>query len=1100
MSVYKALQKITPKAGRTADYRIKKKLPELTERRTAILKALTKSIEIFSNHKGETFNDVMSCGIQPIADAVGFDRVAFYTLENRDGVKRLGQAYSWDKLKGGMTYIDEEMRVLPNIPVLNKWISIGLKGRCIRLKESDYSKEEKIFLSKYGIRSMLIIPIFTQGEMWGCINFQDHNSDSYFDKDCADLLNTAARVFSNFIIWAEEMRSTGKAIEASKRRKNMMDTLNRMAVLFLSQSNEIFENTMTDGIKEIADILDLDRFSIWRNVPKSDGLHTGQIYRWDRESGGTTLPTAGLEDIIYAQLAPRWEKFFSEGGIINGPVKLLPEAPLLLSFGMVSAFIVPVFFNNIFWGITFFEDRHNERFFDENSVDMMRSAAFLCVTNVIKAKMEQNINKANKLTSEILDGSPLNFTIFDETARVIDCNDATLKCFNTTKEYYLKHFYEFSPEYQSDGVKSGEKALSLVKQVLTGEKKVFEWVHRSLTGELIPFEINLLRKKYNDNYVALGYQYNLQKTKKMEENIRIQSELLKVKLEQEELVSEISRGFISSGDSQMLVKVAINKLGRYHKVSHVYIFAMDYKDSNAYLAYSWAVDDTPPQKLELNLFSYFESTFPKVLPDCSTMPVISCENTADTLGEAYYAFSSVNVAAVIITPLYVEGRLWGVMSVEQCSTPRQWTSNEKGSVSMTASTIAGIIMRDIYNSKLNDALQNATAAGKAKGEFLSNMSHEMRTPLNAIIGMTTIGRNAKDIERKDYALNKIEDASNHLLGVINDVLDMSKIEANKLELSPGEFSFERMLQKVATVVNFRIDEKQQILAINIDKEIPKILIADEQRLAQVITNLLSNAVKFTPQKGKITLDTRFLGKKDGLYNLQISVSDTGIGISEEQQKRLFSSFQQAESSTTRKYGGTGLGLAISKSIVEMMGGKIWIESEPGKGATFAFTISAARSAEKKFDEHGGEDRQEKEKTISDNAKLFAGNRILLVEDMEINREIVTALLEPVQMEIECAENGEQAVNMYKEAPDKYNLIFMDIQMPVMDGYEATRVIRSLEAENSRKRIPIVAMTANVFKEDIEKCIEAGMDDHIGKPVDFEKIKEKLKIHLIKTSS
>ena len=393
--------------------------------------------------------------------------------------------------------------------------------------------------------------------------------------------------------------------------------------------------------------------------------------------------------------------------------------------------------------------------------------------------------------------------------------------------------------------------------------------------------------------------------------------------------------------------------------------------------------------------------------------------------------------------------------------------------------------------------EEAKSASEAKSRFIANMSHEMRTPLNAITGMTAIGKNAKDVERKDYALDKIKDASTHLLGVINDVLDISKIEANMLELSPVEFNFEKMLQDTAAVINFRVDEKKQKLTLNIDNKIPKILIADNQRLAQVVTNLLSNAVKFTPENGSITLDARCIEAENDTCTVQISVTDTGIGISGEQQKKLFQSFQQAETSTTRKYGGTGLGLAISKSIVEMMGGKIWITSEPEKGSTFSFTVMAkiGKTAENVNEQTAGNSGQIEEKQ-TDISGLFAGRRILLVEDVEINREIVVTLLEPTQLEIDCAENGMEAVRMFSQSPGKYELIFMDVQMPEMDGYEATRRIRSMDAPTA-KTIPIVAMTANAFREDIEDCLSAGMDDHIGKPIDFDKVIEKLYAFLLK---
>jgi len=398
---------------------------------------------------------------------------------------------------------------------------------------------------------------------------------------------------------------------------------------------------------------------------------------------------------------------------------------------------------------------------------------------------------------------------------------------------------------------------------------------------------------------------------------------------------------------------------------------------------------------------------------------------------------------------------------------------------------------------------------KHKSAFLANMSHEIRTPMNAIIGMVTIGRSVSDVERKDYCLSKIGDASNHLLGIINDILDMSKIEANKFSLSPVEFIFEKMLQRVVNVINFRIDEKAQKLSVNIDKDIPKRLIGDDQRLAQVLTNLLGNAIKFTPEKGSITINARFVKEEDDVCTIQIGVSDTGIGISPEQQARLFQSFEQAESNTTRKYGGTGLGLAISKNIVEMMGGEIWINSEVGKGSTFTFTVKMKRAAEI-TDESVNTNKQQAEK-IGANTGVFAGRRLLLVEDVEINREIVQSLLEPTQLQIDCAENGAEAVRIFTENPDKYDIIFMDVQMPEMDGYDATRRIRAFEKQRNSntesaketpkqlsgqpKGVPIIAMTANVFHEDIQKCAESGMDSHLGKPIDINEVMSKLHAYL-----
>ncbi|MDR3364945.1 MAG: response regulator [Clostridiales Family XIII bacterium] len=382
-----------------------------------------------------------------------------------------------------------------------------------------------------------------------------------------------------------------------------------------------------------------------------------------------------------------------------------------------------------------------------------------------------------------------------------------------------------------------------------------------------------------------------------------------------------------------------------------------------------------------------------------------------------------------------------------------------------------IIFHDVTD--LEEAREQAERANRAKSEFLSNMSHEMRTPMNAIIGMSAIGKATADIEKKDYAFKKIDDASRHLLGVINNILDMSKLEADSLEISPAAFDFEALVMRVIDDFAFRADEKRHQLSWAVDERIPKTLVGDAQRIAQVVTIILDNAVKFTPEKGRVALDASLEHLENGRCAIRICVTDTGIGIANEQRTRLFRAFEQAESSATRKYGGTGLGLAIAKRIAEMMGGDIEVVSEPGKGSTFSITMELGYEA-------GASEAESPEESD------FSGRTILLAEDVDINREILVSLLESTNVAVESAENGVQAVELFKGDPGKYDLIFMDMQMPEMDGLEATRLIRASEAMNAAS-IPIVAMTANVFREDIENCIAAGMNGHIGKPIMYEQV-------------
>ncbi len=390
---------------------------------------------------------------------------------------------------------------------------------------------------------------------------------------------------------------------------------------------------------------------------------------------------------------------------------------------------------------------------------------------------------------------------------------------------------------------------------------------------------------------------------------------------------------------------------------------------------------------------------------------------------------------------------------------------------------------ELYDTqkKLEKAIIEAEEASKAKSDFLARMSHEIRTPMNAIIGMTRIGMDAEEEERRQYCLNRIDVASANLLDIINQILDMSKIEANKLELDTVEFNLKKMINSICMVMGIKVEEKSQKLRVIYETDFNNTLIGDEIRITQVITNLLSNSIKFTPEQGEIEIRIEEIEKDDKLL-LKISIADNGIGIDEKQKERIFHSFEQADGSTSRKFGGTGLGLAICKKIVEMMSGEIWVESELGEGATFIFTIQLERGASIL-------ENDTVERELEQSATLF-GKEILLVEDVDINREIVITLLMEFGVKADIAINGRQAVEMFKENPEKYDLILMDIQMPEMDGYEATRCIRSLPYEYASK-VGIIAMTANVFKEDVEKCLEAGMNEHISKPIDVDDMQEKI---------
>lgn len=388
------------------------------------------------------------------------------------------------------------------------------------------------------------------------------------------------------------------------------------------------------------------------------------------------------------------------------------------------------------------------------------------------------------------------------------------------------------------------------------------------------------------------------------------------------------------------------------------------------------------------------------------------------------------------------------------------------------------------------ARELAEAANRAKSAFLANMSHELRTPMNAIIGMTRLAlRQASDSKQKEY-LDRVMQASGHLLAIIDDILDLSKIEADRLTLDEVDFSLSGVLENLNSLILLTAAEKGLSLVIDIAPEIANLpLRGDPRRISQILLNFAGNAVKFTDQ-GTVTLCIVSVEDRPHSVLLRFEVQDTGPGISVEDQQRLFTAFEQIDGSTTRRHGGTGLGLAISKRLADMMGGEVGVESTPGLGSTF-WLIVCLRKAEMRSTPSPARP------TLSAEAVLrsrYRGSRVLLAEDEPISRVVSVGLLEDAGLLVDVAGTGVEAVGLASNTD--YDLIILDLQMPELDGVEAAGVIRTIPG---REFTPIVAMTANADEEDWQRCRAAGMNDHVGKPVDPDRLFSTLLKWLAQTS-
>jgi len=376
--------------------------------------------------------------------------------------------------------------------------------------------------------------------------------------------------------------------------------------------------------------------------------------------------------------------------------------------------------------------------------------------------------------------------------------------------------------------------------------------------------------------------------------------------------------------------------------------------------------------------------------------------------------------------------------------------------------------RKKIETELRTTLEKLNHASAIKSDFLASMSHEIRTPMNGIVGLSQLLKKTHLNSTQEKYLNTIDSSVNLLLTVINDILDFSKLESGKLLLHKTNFNFNNIISHILDILDTEIKQKNLEVSVEIDNELYPQYLGDENRLKQIFINLISNAIKFTAN-GNISIKVQLLNQQTNHSNIKVTISDNGIGIEESIIPSLFEKFTQADSSTTRQYGGTGLGLAICKNLVVLMSGKIGVESTPGKGSDFWFEIELEK------DSNTTTENPDNTQNAKISEQVFSGS-ILLVDDVMVNRLVAKSMLEELGFDVITAENGQEAVDL--ACSQTFKLILMDCQMPVMDGFDATRKIREMEDQT---HIPIIALTALAMKGDDKKCFNAGMDGYITKP-------------------
>ena len=872
-----------------------------------------------------------------------------------------------------------------------------------------------------------------------------------------------------------------------------------IAVLLATREGENFGAALQQAMELIGRCLGVDRVQIWRNETADGALYFVHAYEWLSDTGRQKVAVPIGLRIAYRD-TPAWEGKFLGGEYINGPLSGLPpdDQELLRSYGNQSTAIIPLFLQDRFWGFFSIDDCRQDRTFSEDEIGILRSVSSMMTSALIQNEQVARIREEHEWARNLLDAVPLMVSLWDRSLALVECNEEYLKVFKVKDKRELReHFSDFSPEYQPNGQPSSEQFVAKVQKAFEEGKSVMEWMHQLPDGTPIPAEVTLVRVRYGDDSFVAAYGRDLREHRRMIEESEQQGNLLST-------VNRVATILLQSGADEFESDLCrcMGMVGKAVDADRVSIWKNSIKDDQLHCIriYEWHEGAESCPNYEMTLDISYDDTLPGWKEMLSQGKSIN-DQVSNLLPQAQAHFKPLGILSFLVVPVFMRHQFWGFVGFADCRHERILSENKESILRSGSIMIANALQRADYIAEmirlqegLTIALEDAEAANQAKSSFLARMSHEMRTPLNAIIGLSELSLESRESKGEDCSdLQKIYNAGMVLLSTVNDILDISKIEVDKFELIPAEYDIPSLLNDTIAQNILWIGDRPSIaFSLNIDENLPASLYGDELKIKQVLNNLLSNAFKYTRQ-GMVELEVS-CAREDSTVWMTCQVRDTGIGVRAEDMGKLFSDYDRLDLRSNRSIGGTGLGLFIANRIVEMMGGSIAVESEYGQGSVFTVRFPQRAVTDAVI---GQEIAQNLKNFSYSDHKRHRGSqlvrinlsyaRVLVVDDISTNLDVIKGMMRPYGMQIDCVTSGQQAIDAIRAEKVRYNAVFMDHMMPEMDGIEATRIIREKIGSEYAKKIPIIAVTANAIIGNEEMFLRNGFQAFISKPIELARL-------------